>query len=310
MEIILESSMKKCMDKESGVGLGNFDGLHLGHMKLIDTLITESRKMGIESILYTFSKHPENILRKKLFTPLLTTVTKKVELLGRTSLDHIYFDEFDENFSRLKPISFVEEILVKKLKIRLAVTGTDYRFGYKGQGDVELLSHLGKVYGFRVITIPPVTIDNETVSSTGIRKNILSGNVHKASRLLGRNYSIAGKVVHGRQIGNKIGFPTANIIPEDYLTIPHSGVYITKTLLDGKIINSVTNIGNNPTFKDVEKTSIETHLLDIDQEIYGSNIEVFFLTKIRSEKEFGSVEELIIQIKKDVQFAREYFNIS
>lgn len=291
----------------TGVGLGNFDGLHIGHMSLISTLINESRLNGLKSIVYTFTKHPESILRKKLFTPLITTVGKKIELLADTPLDYLYFDEFDENYSRMRAETFVKEVLVGRLKAKLAVAGFNYHFGYKCEGDAKLLKELGKKYGFRVIIIPPLKVDDAVVSSTLIRSKIFKGDMDQVFKLLGRHFSITGEVRDGRRVGSRIGFPTANIHPENYLILPQNGVYVTKTLLDGNLYESVTNIGMNPTFGENTTVCVETHILDFSGNIYNKNIEVFFLTKIRGEKKFASKEELIDQITKDVVFARNFF---
>lgn len=307
MEVIYRTNNDMTLKGPSGIGLGNFDGLHVGHMTLVNTLVNESRFNGFKSILYTFTKHPENILRKKLITPLITTEAKKIQLLRETLLDFAYFDEFTEDFSRTEPESFVKDILVDRLKMKLAVAGFDYRFGYKGQGDTNLLKHLGEKYNFKVVIIPPIKVENEIVSSTLIRKAVDKGDMDKAFKLLGRHYSVTGKVSEGRQIGNKIGFPTANLYPEDYLVIPHTGIYITKTLIDGVLFNSVTNVGYNPTFEKLEKASVETHILDFDRDIYDRNIEVHFISRIRGEKKFSSKEELIEQINKDVLKTREFF---
>jgi riboflavin kinase / FMN adenylyltransferase len=304
------SSINSITCDYTGVGLGNFDGLHIGHMALINTLVKESKLNGLCSVVYTFSKHPENIIRKKLFTPLLTTETKKIELLEETSLNYLYFDEFDEDFSRMSPEDFVKEVLVGRLKMRLAVAGFDYSFGYKGDGDVELLKELGKKYGFKVIIIPPIKVENGVVSSTKIRNKVSKGDMSDVFHLLGRHYSITAEVVSGRRIGNTIGFPTANIDPEDYLILPQRGVYITKTLLDSKLYNSITNIGFNPTFEDFCKMTVETHIIDFEGDIYGKKIEVFFLKKIRDEKKFNGTEELKNQIKKDMLKAREFFDLN
>jgi riboflavin kinase/FMN adenylyltransferase len=305
------SGMDKNVPKAlTGIGLGNFDGLHVGHMALVNTLINESRLNGLDSMIYTFTKHPENILRKELFTPLLTTCGKKAQLLGETALDYLYFDEFDENYSRMKPESFVRDILVGRLKMKLAVAGFDYRFGYRGEGDAGLLRELGRVYNFKVIIIPPIKIDNETVSSTLIRESVAKGDMEKVFRLLGRHYSITGEVKDGRKVGSKIGFPTANLHPEEFLILPRRGVYITKTLLDGKFLPGLTNVGLNPTFGDVERISVETHLLDFSQDIYQKSIEVFFISKLRNEKKFKNGAELIAQINKDIAAAKEFFGIN
>lgn len=309
MEVIFGMD-KGVINAPTGIGLGNFDGLHIGHMALVNTLVNESRLNGLDSMIYTFTKHSENILRKKLFKPLLTTCSKKKQLLGETALNYLYFDEFDESFSRMKPESFVRNILAGRLKMRLAVAGFDYRFGYRGEGDVNLLRELGRLYNFKVIVIPPIKIEHETVSSTLIRENIAKGDMEKVFRLLGRHYSITGEVKDGRKVGSKIGFPTANLHPEEYLILPHNGVYITKTLLDGKFHPGLTNVGLNPTFGDVERISVETHLLDFNQDIYKKNIEVFFISKMRNEKRFKNRDELIGQIKKDIVTAKEFFDIN
>lgn len=309
MKVIHSSEIKNSFDYNTGVGLGNFDGLHIGHMALINTLIRESRLNGLASIVYTFTKHPENILRKKLITPLLLTEKKKIDLLSEICLDYLYFDQFNEEFSRLSPEEFVKDILINRLHIKLAVVGYDYKFGYKGQGDIQLLKELGKKYCFRVIVIPAIKCDNEIISSTKIRQSIINGQLETSYKLLGRNYSITAEVVSGRRIGNTIGFPTANIHPERFLVLPANGVYITKTLLDGKLYNSMTNVGFNPTFEDIKEKNVETHIIDFNQDIYGKKIEVFFLKKIRDEIKFDNVDCLKNQISIDMLEAKEYFGI-
>ena len=293
----------------AGVGLGNFDGLHIGHMTLINTLICESKLNSLESLVYTFKKHPENIIRKKLLTPLITTVNKKVELLDKTDLDCLYFDKFDESLSRMKPEAFVKDILVARLNIKLAVAGFDYRFGYMGQGDTELLKGLGKEHGFKVLVVPPVKVDDEVVSSTSIRKCIVAGDMEKATKLLGMHYSITGKVLTGKKLGRVLGYPTANLNPEEYIILPHEGVYVTKTLVNKQVYFSVTSVGKNPTVEENGSVSVETYILDFENNIYGENIEVFFISKLRDEKKFSSIEELVFQIEKDVLKVRQYFGM-
>lgn len=308
MKVIYAATHNAKIKGPTGVGLGNFDGLHIGHMALINTLINKSKFDGLESMIYTFTKHPENILRKKLITPLLTTESKKIQLLNETSLDYLYFEEFDEKFSRMQPEEFVEQVLVDRLNIKLAVAGFDYRFGYKGQGDTELLKKLGEKFGFKTIVIPPVKVDNEIISSTLIREQVMKGNMEKVFKLLGRHYSITGKVESGRRVGSKLGFPTANLHPEVYLILPHDGVYITKTLVDGVLHNSITNIGKNPTFENDGKLRVETHIFNFKDEIYGKDIEVFFISMIRGEKRFSSKDELLEQVNKDISVAKSYFD--
>jgi riboflavin kinase/FMN adenylyltransferase len=293
--------------KSTAVGLGSFDGLHVGHMALVNTLISEARLSGLKSVIYTFTRHPENILRKKLLTPLLMTVSKKTQTLSETALDYVYYDEFDEEYSRIEPEAFVKQILLQKLGAKLVVAGFNYRFGYMGEGDTELLKKLGKKYNFRVIIIPPIKIDGQIVSSTIIRGLVAKGDMENVFKLLGRHYSITGEVQDGRRVGRRIGFPTANLHPEPYLSIPRNGVYITKTLYNGQFYNSLTNIGMNPTFGDVDKTTVETHILNFDKDIYKSDIEVFFLKKIRNEKKFKNAGELTEQIHADIEAALDYF---
>ena len=265
-------------------------------------LVSECRSRKLASIIYTFTKHPENILRKKLFTPQITTAKKKIELLDKFFLDYLYFAEFDDNFSRLLPEEFIKKVLVDTFGIKLAVVGYDYRFGFEGSGDVALLEHYGQKYNFDVIVVPPVKLENEVVSSTSIRNYLSYGYVDKVYKMLGRPYSIQGQVVKGRSVGAKIGFPTANIIPEKYLLIPRSGVYLTQTYVNGRLYKGLTNIGKNPTFK-LKKTSVETHLFDFNEDIYDKTVEVFFYQRIRRERKFDNVESLVKQIAEDTSCA-------
>lgn len=309
MLTVFGNENKTFAGRTTAVGLGSFDGLHVGHMTLINTLISEARIHNLKSVIYTFTKHPENILRKKLFTLLLTTTGKRIRLLGETALEYVYFDEFDEKYSRINPDSFVRDILLGKLGARLVVAGFNYRFGYRGQGDVNLLKEMGKKYNFGVIVIPPVKVNNEIVSSTAIRGYVAKGDMESVFKLLGRNYSITGEVADGTRMGRRIGFPTANLHPEEYLVLPRNGVYITRTMYNGEFYGSLTNIGVKPTFGGVSKTSVETHILNFDRDIYKSDIEVFFLAKLRNEKKFRNAGELSEQIARDIRAAMEYFNM-
>jgi len=310
MRVIYGKKDEFTADTYTGVGLGNFDGLHVGHMTLINTLMEECRKTNLKSMVYTFENHPENILKKELTTPLLTTVRKKVSLLGETPLDYLYFDTFDETFSRMDPEEFVKAVLMDKLNAKLVVAGFNYRFGYRGGGDTEMLKELGDKYGFKVIIIPPVMVDDQVVSSTLVRNELAKGRMDNVTKYLGRHYSITGQVCGGKHIGNTIGFPTANIDPEDYLIMPGYGVYVTKTLLDGVLHGSVTNIGIKPTFGDEKRPTVETYILDFDRNIYGKDIEVFFLKRLREEMKFGSVDDLVNQMNEDVRNAREYLAVN
>ncbi len=297
------------MTQHTGVGLGNFDGLHIGHMALINTLISECRLNGLKSVVYTFTKHPDHMLRKALISPLITTNDQKTRLLSTSDLDMLYYQEFDEAYSRLSPEDFVKDVLISRLKIRLAVVGFNYRFGYMGGGDVEYLKKCGEKYGFRVIVVPPVKVNAEIVSSTLIRSYIRKGRMDRVFQLLGRHFSLYGTVVGGRRIGRTLGFPTANILAHPEMVVPANGVYITKTLLNCTWLNSITNVGIAPTVRDGSLFSIETHLLDHDEDIYGKAIEVCFIQKLRGEKRFESVESLKKQVHQDIQSAHAYWQV-
>lgn len=303
--------LKDCAQLESvrgtGIGLGSFDGLHIGHLALIGTLIDECRYMGISSVVFTFLKHPGTILRKGLYQPLITSIEHKTEILSRTSLDYLCFREFDEKFSRMPAETFVETVLVGWLKVRLVVVGFNYRFGYMGKGDAEMLRRMGERFGFRVIVLPPVRVNDETVSSTLIRSYVQKGNMKRVFELLGRHFSIPGRVSDGRRVGRELGFPTANLYPEPEMVIPAKGVYVTRTLVGEVWYDSVTNIGHAPTIREPGVMSIETHLLDYSGDLYGRKIEVCFLERLRGEKRFESRDALMAQIGQDIEHARAWF---
>ncbi|NLK68990.1 MAG: bifunctional riboflavin kinase/FAD synthetase [Clostridiaceae bacterium] len=303
---IYENEFDVADKKYCGVGLGNFDGLHRGHMTLINTLLSECHVHDLHSVIYTFKKHPEHILRKKLFTPLLMTMEHKAKVLEKTGLDSLFLQEFDEEFSRMTPESFIENILCKKLRAKLVVVGFNFRFGYMGKGDTVLLKKMGKKHGFKVIVIPPIKIGVEVVSSTSIRQYIMKGQMEKAFELLGKHFSIPGRVIPGKKIGRTMGFPTANMRPEDYLVMPACGVYITRTLYQEQWYDSVTNVGRCPTVADVDKITLETHMIGFTDELYGEDIEVFFLKKLRNERKFETREDLIRQIKLDIEKVKMY----
>ncbi len=307
MQVI--NKKKGFLSKNSGVGLGNFDGLHIGHMALINILISECALNDLHSIVYTFIKHPQNMLRKALIDPLITTNDQKIRLLERTALDFLFYETFDEAYSRLSPDEFINNILLDKLKARLVVVGFNYRFGYMGKGDVEYLKKCGEKLGFRVIVVPPVKVKTEIVSSTLIRNYIKKGRMERVFQLLGRHFSLYGTVVCGRRVGRTLGFPTANIMALPTMVVPANGVYITKTKFEDKWINSITNVGVAPTLKEDSVFSIETHLLDYNEDIYGKNIEVCFIHKLRGEKKFESIEALKKQVQSDIKKAKAYWVI-
>ena len=295
--------------RNTGVGLGNFDGLHIGHMALINTLISECRLNDLQSVVYTFTKHPDTMLRKALISQIITTNEQKTRLLKSTTLDTLCYKEFDEAFSRLSPKEFIKDILVDTLKIRLTVVGFNYRFGYMGKGDVEYLKKSGEKYGFRVIVVPPVKVKAEIVSSTLIREYIKKGKMERVFQLLGRHFSLYGTVIAGRRIGRTLGFPTANIVSHPNMAVPANGVYITKTKYDDRWVNSITNVGIAPTLREGKAFSIETHMLDYNEDIYGKNIEVCFIRKLRDEKKYESIDALKKQVADDIKKTKSYWEV-
>ena len=292
----------------AGVGLGNFDGLHIGHMALLNTLISESRMSGLSPTVFTFTKHPDHILRKDLYQPLITSLAHKSEIISHLDVDFLCLQEFDESFSRLTAEEFVTHILLQRLKAKLVVVGFNYRFGYLGEGDNLFLIKMGAIHGFRVIVIPPVKVDDSVVSSTLIRTLIVQGDMERVFQLLGRHFSIPGTVADGRKIGRTLGFPTANIYPEPMMALPAFGVYITKTRCNNVWYDSVTSIGLAPTVRDDGVFGIETHLLDFRDNLYGKNIEVAFLSRLRGEIKFDGLKPLIQQIEHDIALTYQFFS--
>lgn len=290
-----------------GVALGNFDGIHKGHSKLIQTLINECRNRNIVSCVYTFENHPNNVIFKDKHTPVIMTVEQKIKITEELGIEELFLEHFDEEYAATSPEDFIKNILVKKLGAKLVVVGYDYSFGRFGQGKVEMLIEKGKEYGFDVIVIPQIKkllpgLEKEVkVSSTVLRELIKNADMASFKALTGRNYAIPGKVSQGRKVGKKLGFPTANILPKDGFALPDFGVYATITHAGGKTYRSITNIGNNPTFKDADRITVETHLIGFKEELYGQDIEVEFIKKMRGEVAFSSPEELINQISKDLK---------
>lgn len=305
----VDVSQMDALTGQSGVGLGNFDGLHIGHMALLNTLIHESRMSGLSPAVFTFTKHPGHILRKDLYQPLITSLPHKTEILSHLDLDWLCLEEFDEAFSRMSAETFVERVLLEKLHARLVAVGFNYRFGYLGKGDTELLRRMGDRNGFRVIVVPPVRVNAEIVSSTLIRSYIQKGNMERVFQLLGRHFSIPGRVADGQRIGRELGFPTANLYPDPDMVIPAFGVYITRTLVGQTWHDSVTSIGLAPTVRDDGSFSIESHLLGYRGDLYGQPIEVSFISRIRGEKKFDSREALMKQIENDIAKTRRYFSV-
>lgn len=285
----------------TAIALGNFDGLHLGHKELIKNIISESKKRKLISSVLLFNNHTKSIIKSEVEPGILTSNSQKINILHSMGVELIYTLNFNEQIMELTPVEFVEKILIERLNINLVVVGFNYRFGYKAKGDVEYLKKLGKQFGFDVIIVDPVNYGDHIISSTYIRELLKIGDLKRANELLGRPYTIEGKVITGKKRGKKMGFPTANLELTDNYLIPKIGVYETRTIINNKKFQSVTNIGKNPTFNDINKLSIESHILDFHGNIYGHELLIEFHNYIREDIKFNTKEELAKQIKEDIK---------
>lgn len=285
--------------KKTILTLGTFDGVHIGHKKILERITQNTENGTYESLVLTFFPHPRMVLQEKSEIKLLNTITEKTKLLEETGIENLIIHPFDENFSRLTAEEFVHSILVDQFHIQKIIIGHDHRFGRNRTANIDNLIAFGAEYGFEVEQISAEEIQDVSVSSTKIRKALNEGNMALANEYLGYSYFLTGEVVKGKQLGRTIGFPTANIqIEEDYKLIPKNGVYAVKALIDEKEVFGMMNIGFNPTVNGQQQT-IEVHLFDFDSDIYGHKIEVSLLHYLREEQKFGSVDLLKAQLNQD-----------
>ena len=290
------------------VTLGTFDGVHIGHQKIIDKLVTASRQMHAESLVLTFFPHPRMVLNQDNSIQLLNTMEEKKELLRKYGLDNLVVHTFDATFSQLSAEEFVKRVLVEQFNVGKIIIGYDHRFGKNRTADINDLKRFGAKYNFEVEEISAQEIDHVSISSTKIRKALLEGNIDLANEFLGYKYYFSGMVVHGKKLGRKLGYPTANIqIPEIYKLVPKNGIYVVSSHIGGKTIYGMMSIGVNPTFKEHPYT-IEVNYLDFDEDLYDQTLKVFIHKKIRDEEKFATLEDLIARIKEDECFTREYFS--
>ena len=286
--------------------IGNYDGIHIGHKKIIEKVKRRALAINGTPMLMTFYPHPVSVVRPDKILCLITPLNVRKRLIEKSGIDVLLILSFNEEFRLLTPREFVENILVDKLGIKGLIVGYDFKFGRGGKGDTELLRQLSGTYGFFFEVVEAITLDGEKIGSNRIRKLIMEGDVKKAERFLGRPHMLEGKIVHGDGRGAGIGFPTINL-KTDYELIPKDGVYISEVEINGKMLPSVTNIGYNPTF-DVKKLSVETHILDYSGDLYGADLTLYFHERIRGEIKFDGVEALKSQIDMDIKDAKEYFH--
>ncbi|SNS02949.1 riboflavin kinase / FMN adenylyltransferase [Flavobacterium sp. ov086] len=285
--------------KKTILTLGTFDGVHIGHKKILERITQNTENGKYESLVLTFFPHPRMVLQEKSEIKLLNTISEKSKLLEATGIENLVIHPFNESFSRLTAEEFVHSILVDQFHIQKIIIGHDHRFGRNRTANIDDLIAFGAEYGFEVEQISAQEIQDVSVSSTKIRKALNEGNMALANDYLGYDYFLTGEVVKGKQLGRTIGFPTANIqIEEDYKLIPKNGVYVVKAIIDQQKVFGMMNIGFNPTV-DGQKQTIEVNLFDFDADIYGQKIEVSLLEYLREEQKFGSVDLLKAQLNQD-----------
>ncbi len=286
----------------TAVALGNFDGLHIAHMKIINSAVAYAKKNKIKSGVLLFDHHCAEVTKSRNVS-LIMPNKYKLELLEKSGVDFVYLVKFDKGFMENSPEEFVG-FLRRKLAMVCVSVGYDYRFGFKASGNTEKLYKLGKKYSFSVLVTDKVMLNGKTVGSTYIRQLINDGEIERATEYLGRYFFIDGVVVTGLQNGRKMGFPTANIDYNPKIVLPPDGVYAGITIVGNDRYKSVINIGSNPTFNACKRT-VETHILDFDRDIYEEDIKVEFVKRLRGEIKFGSAEELKAQIHKDAETAKK-----
>ncbi len=287
--------------------IGTFDGVHEGHRKIIDRLKEVAEEVGGESVMLTFFPHPRMVLFPDSGLELINTMEEKETLLERAGLGHFVAEPFTRTFGELPPEQYVKEVLVEGLGVKYLIIGYDHRFGKDRQGNLDLLRALAPKYGFEVEEIPAHMVEDVDVSSTKIRKALKAGDVRKANSFLGRAYSLTGEVVEGQKTGRSIGFPTANIhVPEVYKLIPADGVYAVRVILEGgRALPGMLNIGFRPTFPENEERTIEVNIFDWDHDLYGEQITVRFLERVRGEARFDGPEALREQLQRDKQHVQQ-----
>jgi len=286
------------------LAIGVFDGVHLGHQAVISTSAEHARAANGTPVVVTFDPHPEKVLRPQAATHLLTATPHKIALIRELGVAHLLIIKFDKQFAATEPEDFVQQLVEHSKPLREICVGHEWSFGKNRRGNLKLLNEFGARFDFGVVGIPPVTVNGELVSSTTIRQALEAGDLAKAARMLGREYTILGTVVRGDDLGKKIGFPTANLSAHNE-QFPPNGVYFAEARLDGAIYPGVVNLGCRPTVSSKTERILEIYLLDFEGDIYGKDIEVRFIRYLRPEKKFENIDALVRQIKFDVQQARE-----
>ncbi len=293
-------------ERQTVVTIGTFDGVHVGHRKIIERLVNSAHANNLDSVVLTFFPHPRMVLQKESGIQLINTIEERKRLLEETGIDHLVVHPFTQQFSRLTALEFVRDILVNKLKAKKIIIGYDHRFGRNRTADINDLRQFGIEFGFEVEEITQQDVEQVAVSSTKIRNALLEGRVERANLYLQHPFTLNGTIVKGRGIGKDLGFPTANLeVEEDYKLIPKNGVYVVSANIDGDRVFGMMNIGTNPTVGGKEKT-IEANFFELDKDLYGKQLEIEMLVRIRDEKKFDSVDDLKVAMKQDRAFSKQY----
>ena len=286
------------------LALGDFDGIHLGHQEVIKRSLRSAETLGQPAAVMTFDPHPRAVLGQAKYEQSLTPLTAKLEFFAQMGVQYVYIIQFTMDFARMSPELFVEQVLFA-LGVSTVIVGFDFSFGHEGKGTPEAMLNLSQGK-FSVEIVPPFHLEGDKVSSTNIREYLSSGRPERANQLLGRTYSLRGKVVTGDGRGRTIGFPTANIEPLEAYVLPCKGVYAVRCHVRGSIFNAVMNIGSKPTFSpEAFKVTLEAHLFDFNDSIYGELVEIEFIQYIRNERKFASIDELVGQIRQDETEAKD-----
>jgi riboflavin kinase/FMN adenylyltransferase len=286
--------------------LGVFDGLHLGHQLIMKTVVERARATGAVPTVITFEPHPRALLHPESAPPLLQTFDQKIEALGVLGIEQTIVIHFDMSFAQIRAEDFLREVIVDRLHAKEVYLGCGFAFGHGREGNIDLLRTVSQSLGFFADEVPELRLRGRRVSSSRIRELLQEGKVNIARSMLGRPYGVEGRVVRGAERGATLGFPTANLHPQNRV-IPRNGVYVTATLIDGQWRRSVTNIGTRPTFGSDNESSVETFVMDWSGDLYGDVVRVRFLHRLREEEKFSSIDELKSQINRDVARASNYF---
>ena len=299
--------MEEFLQKKGAViTIGTFDGVHVGHRKIIKRLVDAAKKNHLKATVLTFFPHPRMVLQQESDIKLINTIEERKKILKKAGVEEIVVYPFTKEFSRLTAQEYVQSILVKKLQAKRVIIGYDHRFGRNRTADIQDLRKLGKQFHFEVEEISKEDIEEVAVSSTKIRKALENGELEKANTYLSEPFMLTGKIVKGKGLGKQLGYPTANLqIKEDYKLIPKGGVYVVSSVIDKKKYYGMMNIGTNPTVGGKEQT-IETYFFDLDKNLYGKEISINLITRIRDEQNFNDVDELISAMKEDEEYSFNY----